>query len=295
VELDAVAAATYATQIGDHIQVADVRRFDPSGPCDVLIAGPPCQGFSTLGKRDPLDPRNELSLEVVRCVAVCRPSVVVIENVAAFLEAPVWTVLASRLERLGYAVSTTVLDATSFGVPQRRLRSFTFASRVGLPEVLPVDGVSTLATVRQAWAGLPDQPDGSNLHYAPRPTALALARMQVIPPGGNKRDIMDRAPHLAAPSWWKLGSQVGDVWGRMLWDEPANTLRTCLQDPTKGRYLHPEQHRVISLREAARLHSIDDRWHFEGAPNRVARQIGNSVPPLLGRAVARAIADVLHA
>ena len=77
--------------------------------------------------------------------------------------------------------------------------------------------------------------------------------------------------------------------GRLVWDEPANTLRTALLNPSKGRYVHPEQNRVITLREAARLHSIPDDWTFVGTPYQVARQIGNSVPPKLGRAVARAI------
>lgn len=294
VELDPLAAQTYALNLGMHIEVADVRSCLPEGPTDVLIAGPPCQGFSTLGKRNPNDPRNYLSLEVVRWAAVCRPAVVVVENVAAFLDAPVWKSVVGGLEELGYETGAVVLDASRFGVPQRRLRSFTFASRVGMPEVHEPENDGEV-TVRDAWSGLPPIPDGRNLHFAPVPTPLAHARMKAIPVGGCRRDIMATAPHLAAPSWWKLGTQAGDCWGRMLWDQPANTLRTCLQDPSKGRYLHPEQHRVISLREAARLHSVDDGWHFVGRPLRVARQIGNSVPPLLGRAVARAVAERLGA
>jgi len=111
----------------------------------------------------------------------------------------------------------------------------------------------------------------------------------MIPEGGDKRDIMRAAPELAPPSWWSFPGQLTDVWGRMEWDRPANTLRTCLQNASKGRYIHPEQERVISLREAARLHSIEDTWSFSGLPTQVARQIGNSVPPRLGRAVARCV------
>lgn len=112
--------------------------------------------------------------------------------------------------------------------------------------------------------------------------------MELIPAGGDKRDILRRAPHLAPPSWHRTTCEVTDVWGRLDWDAPANTLRTCLLNPSKGRYIHPEQHRVISLREAARLHSIPDSWSFAGTPYQVARQIGNSVPPKLGAVVARA-------
>jgi DNA (cytosine-5)-methyltransferase 1 len=294
VELDPLAAQTYAHNLGPHVEVADVRACVPSAVCDVLVAGPPCQGFSTLGKRNPDDPRNFLSLEVVRWAAVSRPKVVVVENVAAFLEAPVWGQLVAGLERLGYETGVVVLDAARFGVAQRRLRSFTFASLVGLPHVVEPD-LAEEVTVRAAWAGLPTSPDGKNLHVAPTPTPLARARIEAVPIGGSRRDILESAPHLAAPSWWRLGTQAGDCWGRMLWDRPANTLRTCLQDPSKGRYLHPDQHRVITLREAARIHSVDDSWHFVGPALRVARQIGNSVPPALGSAVARAVAQQLRA
>jgi DNA (cytosine-5)-methyltransferase 1 len=288
IEIDSVAAATYSKNIGCHIEVSDVLASVPSGRCEVLTAGSPCQSFSTLGKRKQDDPRNYLSLDVLRWAKVLRPKIVVIENVAAFLKAPVWKLLASGLNDLGYEVSASVLNAFDFGAPQNRLRSFTFASRVGIPVIRPMRS-PRVSNVRQAWDGLAKAPDGVNHHYAPRPSELALARMRVIRPGGDKRDVMRYAPELAPPSWWRLNCQVTDVWGRMEWDKPSNTIRTALLNPSKGRYIHPEQHRVISLREAARLHSIPDGWSFVGYPTQIARQIGNSVPPALGRVVARAV------
>jgi DNA (cytosine-5)-methyltransferase 1 len=186
-----------------------------------------------------------------------------------------------------------VLDATHFGVAQRRTRSFTIASRVGLPQVQPTRAGGP-RTVRQAWGGLSARPDGRNNHAAPVPSALALARIRCIPSGGDKRDILRRRPSLAPPSWWRTRSDATDVWGRMEWDEPSNTLRTCLYNPSKGRYIHPEQHRVISMREAARLQSVPDSFRFVGLHTQVSRQIGNGVPPLLGRAVARAVMKVLR-
>ena len=292
VEIDRVAAATYERNIGNHIRVGDIRRTEPEGTCDVLIAGPPCQGFSTLGKRDQNDPRNRLSMEVARWAKATHPQVIVVENVVAFLESPAWSRLADALDGMGYEIEAITLNAFDFGVPQLRHRSFTFASHTSLPviELVKFKGVTT---VRQAWEGLPRVPDGKHGHFAPRPSHLALARMKVIPLGGDKRDVLDKAPHLAAPSWWKVRSAVTDVWGRMRWDTPCNTLRTCFQNASKGRYIHPEQNRVISLREAARLHSIPDNWEFVGSPAQVARQIGNSVPPFLGRATAKAILSVV--
>ena len=291
VEIDPIAAESYAANLGDHVEVTDISRLCPQGRCDVLIAGPPCQGFSTLGRLDPDDPRNELSRHVVRWAKTLRPAIVVIENVAAFLESTEWVRVHRALDRLDYTVSSFVLDAYDYGAPQRRRRSFTVASRSG--EIEPPRRRLGVRTVREAWQDLPKRPDGINHHYSPTPSSVALARMRVIPPGGDKRDVMEKAPQLAPPSWWKVSCEVTDAWGRMEWDSPCNTLRTALQNASKGRYIHPEQHRVMSLREAARLHSIPDCWTFAGLPTQVARQIGNSVPPCLGRAVARSVLATL--
>lgn len=287
VEQNSVAAETYRTNLGDHVVAGDLTRMEPTGRCDVLVAGPPCQGFSTLGTRDKSDPRNRLSLIVGRWAAVLSPKLVVVENVPTFLTSKYWAKLKKQFALLGYETSTAVLNAVDYGLPQIRRRCFAFASRVGTPQIEPPSGAAH-TTVRQAWRGLPVRPTGVNGHVAPTPSTVALARMKVIPPGGDKRDVLRLAPHLAPPSWRKISGEATDVWGRMLWDEPCNTLRTALLNASKGRYIHPEQNRVITLREAARLHGVGDDWGFVGTPYQVARQIGNGVPPPLGRVIARA-------
>jgi len=292
IELDAVAAETYRINLGNHIEVGDVTTISPEGDCDILIAGPPCQGFSTLGSRNPDDPRNALSLEVSTWARILRPKVVVIENVEAFTKSDAWKTVRRRLRRCGYEVGVFVVDAFDFGVAQYRRRSFTIASRVGIGRLIPITRQLN-RTVRNAWKGLPRRPDGKKNHYSPEPSELALARMRVIPQGGDKRNVMDSAPELAPPSWKSIRGEATDVWGRMSWGKPSNTLRTCLQNPSKGRYIHPQQNRVISLREAARIHSIEDSWEFHGLPTQIARQIGNSVPSLLGRAVARMVREMV--
>ncbi len=292
IELDPIAAATYTENLGDHIVCQDIRTVEPAGSCDVLVGGPPCQGFSTLGKRQEDDPRNKLSMEMARWSGILRPKIVVIENVAAFLASTAWQELADILARQGYSVTSQVVNAYDMGAAQLRSRSFTIASRVGKLEIKRAVR-RRVRTVREAWKGLPTHPDGHNHHYAPEPSELALSRMTIIPEGGDKRDVLRLAPELAPPSWTKVAGEVTDVWGRLRWDRPSNTLRTALQNASKGRYIHPEQNRVISLREAARLHSIPDDWTFEGLPTQIARQIGNSVPPVLGRAVARAVRRLL--
>ena len=288
IERDPTACSTYAKNVGPHILQGDVSLLQPPlGHCDALIAGPPCQGFSTLGKRRPDDPRNQLSLEVVRWAIATRPYVIVIENVAAFLKSPVWKVLADELSSLGYTVSTSVLNALNHGTPQKRLRSFTFASLEGFTVNGSIKGSPGPITVAEAWKDLPSRPDGRNHHYSPTPSPIAAARMKVIPPGGDRRDVLAVAPDLSPPSWKRLRNEATGCWGRLQWDQPSQTLRTTLQNPSKGRYIHPDQDRVISLREAARLQGIDDAWTFEGAPCAVARQIGNSVPMGLGKSVAQ--------
>lgn len=288
IEWERIAAETYAHNLGPHVECEDVRKVTPSGRCDVLVAGPPCQGFSTLNQQRTGDRRRTLTLEVARWASVLRPKIVVVENVANFVGTYTWKNLVRRLEALGYNVTFVKCNALDFGVPQRRLRSFTFASKIGDPDVIPLR-FSSVRNVAEAWDGLPKFPDGKNNHFAPTPSELTLKRFCHIPYGGDKRDVMRHAPELAPPSWWSVGCEATDVWGRMTWESPSNTLRTNLYNPSKGRYVHPEQNRVISLREAARLHSISDSWEFVGKHTQVARQIGNSVPPRLGRAVARAV------
>jgi len=230
-------------------------------------------------------------MEILRWAILASPKVVVIENVPPFLSSEIWLRVAEGFGRLNYDIMTFVFNAYDFGVPQIRHRAFVIASKIGFPDIRPITR-KKIKTVREAWSDLSRHANGKNLHYSPKPSELALKRMKILPEGGNKTDIIRKAPELAPPSWFSVRNGLGDIWGRMRWDKPSNTLRTCFQNPSKGRYIHPEENRVISLREAARLHSIDDSWKFCGLPTQIARQIGNSVPPLLGRAIARAVRNL---
>lgn len=293
VELDSSAAATYSKNVGSHIHTKDIRKIKPAGHCDVLIAGPPCQGFSTMSrKRDDTDPRNYLCMETIRWAKAMDPSVVVIENVAPFLQAPIWKKLEREFNKLGYDVQSGVHNAFDFGVPQLRQRSFTIASKINIDPIKKLRQFN-IETVREAWDGLSSVPNGKNHHFAPIPSQKTLERIQFVPPEGDRNELIRLAPHLVPPSLLRLKSGVSDVWGRMKWDKPSNTIRTFMIHPSKGRYIHPEQHRVLSLREAARLQSIPDSWTFEGSITDIARQIGNAVPPGLGRAIAKAVANSL--
>jgi DNA (cytosine-5)-methyltransferase 1 len=292
VELDREAVKSYAANVSKKIVHGSVLSQTPI-ETDVLIAGPPCQGFSTLGRMDPTDARNSLSLDVVRWARDSEAKVVVIENVPPFLKSPQWKLLARRLRKLGYELETWELNAHDFGAPQLRRRAFTVASKVGAIGEPQATGPGCNAG--RAIADLEKMERGEDpLHIWPIPAELAAARIALIPPGGDKRDVIRQAPELCPPSWMKMGCQATDVWGRIEANAPANTLRCTFQNPSKGRYLHPTLNRTLSLREGARLQGIPDQWQMSGRPYAIARQIGNGVPVPLAKAVADKVRAALN-
>lgn len=291
IDVSREAIASYNRNVAPVGVVGSVLAERELPAVDVLIAGPPCQGFSTLGRQDPLDIRNGLALAVPEWAERCGAAVVVIENVPPFLRSPQWRQLAKRLERLGYAVQTWELEAADYGTPQLRRRGFTVASRIG-PIPMPVS-VSTRVSAGEALV-VPIAA-GDPMHRWPVPVGIAATRIALVPPKGDKRDIMRSRPDLCPPSWVRVGCQATDVWGRIDPAQPANTLRCTFQNPSKGRYLHPTENRCISLREGARLQGVPDCWVFEGKNYPVARQIGNGVPIPLATAVIRAVAQIVDA
>ena len=257
----------------------------------MIIAGPPCQGFSTLGRRDPKDVRNKLCLEVTRWAAEATAKIVVIENVPPFLGSPQWKTLELALRGLGMGVETWELDAVDHGVPQRRKRSFTVASKIGrVGAPLPAQRGGPAGP---AIKGNRELPGPDPLHTWPIPKGVAAERILLVPPRGDKRDILMAAPEICPPSWARVGCHATDVWGRVDPDAPANTIRCTFQNPSKGRYLHPTENRVLSLREGARLQGIPETWQMHGDPYPVARQIGNGVPIPLAIAVAQRVKEAL--
>lgn len=291
VDLSKEAIASYNRNVAAVGEVGSVLEPRTLPQATALLAGPPCQGFSTLGRQDPLDVRNELALVVPDWADRCGASVVVVENVPPFLRSRQWSELSAAFRTGGYEVFAWELEAAEHGVPQWRRRSFTIASRIGrIDAPAPCDRFLSAGPVIAA----PVAP-GDPMHVWPTPKGVAAERIALIPPGGDKRDVMRVAPDLCPPSWAKVGCQATDVWGRLVPDEPANTLRCTFQNPSKGRYLHPTENRTLSLREGARLQGVPDDWTFVGLPYPVARQIGNGVPIPLATAVMSAIAKALAA
>jgi DNA (cytosine-5)-methyltransferase 1 len=289
VDLSKEAVSSYNLNLPPVAVAASATEWAEIPKAEILIAGPPCQGFSTLGRQDPLDVRNSLALEVPRWAAMAEPRVAIVENVPPFLASAQWAEMAAQFEALGYEIFTWILDAVDYGTPQLRRRAFTIASRIGVFD--PPEPQLHVATVGEVLRR-PIKADDP-LHRWPEPVGIAADRIALIPALGDKRDVMRLAPHLCPPSWEKMGCHATDVWGRMDPTTPANTIRCTFQNPSKGRYLHPVENRTISLREGARLQGVPDSWSFVGRPYPVARQIGNGVPVPLAAAVAATVKSAL--
>lgn len=314
VEIDRHAAATYAQNFGDHIHVGDITDWVRGSipRADVVVGGPPCQGFSALGRQDPKDPRNLLWRQYVETLRRVRPAFFILENVPQFLKSPEFGLLQSETGKggllAGYALEPHLLLASEYGVSQARKRAVVIGRRRELDEVgIPIPGPSRpLSAALPGWLNpvvrdteLPDSviefrgeaiPGAfkvRDLHITRRPTELSMARFRAIPPGGSRRDLPDE---LKAECWRNHRTGSGDVMGRLSWNKPSVTIRTEFFKPEKGRYLHPEQHRPITHAEAAFIQGFPEDFVWCGTKASIARQIGNAVPPPLARAVAEHVA-----
>lgn len=329
VEWDRSAAATYAANFGNHVTCADISELSDNvfPEADVVVGGPPCQGFSNLGTRNPDDPRNLLWREYARVVRLAKPNVFVLENVPQFLKSDQYELLVDWSENgplRDYELAAAVLNAADYGVAQRRRRAIVVGSRCGQPTLPPPshgkdDPAAPWATVRDALSdipyetgptvlptqrlesGIPGPFKVTELHLSRQPRELSLRRYELIPPGGGRFNLPDRL----LPNCWKnKPTGTVDVMGRMEWDKPSLTIRTEFFKPEKGRYLHPQWdthdphkqvNRSISHWEAARIQSFPDDFVWCGSKIEIAKQIGNAVPPLLAEAVARHLTDTLLA
>lgn len=313
VELDDAAARTFKQNFDCPVQSGPIEDIEDEAfpEAEVIIGGPPCQGFSPLGRdRDDVSrvQLNELWQQYFRAVKRVRPVAFVIENVPEFQRSAQFAKLLrlmetdSCLKEYGYGYG--VLNAADYGVPQRRRRGIFVAVR-GVPDV-PWPPPQThgpdspenvpYATLRDAIADLPMHPDRTEiefddegtqyLHFRRTPKPISLERYRAIPEGGNRFDLARNRPDLLPNCWKNKPTGTTDVMGRLWWDKPSFTIRTEFYKPEKGRYLHPSADRPITHREAARLQSFPDSFIFEGSKIQVGRQIGNAVPPLLGKAIA---------
>lgn len=281
----------------------------------VVFGGPPCQGFSTSNQRtrSANNPTNWLFSEYLRFVKMVRPEWVVFENVKGILEtegAYFLDRVTLGLKRLKYAVTVWVLNASAYGVPQRRSRVFVIGSLDGIDMKTTVTGSESVVTVRDAIQDLPILKNGAAIdvlpyrsapsspfakqmrgrirtcanHLVTRSQQHILSRYKSVPAGGNFADIPVDLMH----NYENLNRCHTGIYRRLQWDEPS----VVIGNYRKNMLIHPSQNRGLSVREAARLQSFPDTFVFHGSIGFQQQQVGNAVPPLLAKAVFEAIRRV---
>lgn len=311
VEIDPVSAKSYSlNHQGTNLIVDDIRRVRgpqilkqaglSRGELDLLTGCPPCQAFSTLRtrrrKQQVEDPSKELIIEMLRLVRSIRPRAVIVENVPGLANDNHFAGFRLGLKQAGYQSMYAVLNASDFGVPQRRKRLILVALR---GKDIPLGWSSYRCdrrTVRNAISHLaPPGTSGDLLHDIPeRRTPAMIARIKATPKnGGSRRDI---SPELQCACHTRIDG-FKDVYGRMAWDDVAPTITSGCNNPSRGRFLHPEEDRAITLREAALLQTFPPSYQFcfDRGKEHVACQIGNAFPPNMIRPIARIISRELLA
>ncbi|MCY4129520.1 MAG: DNA cytosine methyltransferase [Gammaproteobacteria bacterium] len=308
VDIDPLSIETYEANHDDvTVWTADIRDLEPSeiqstldlepGDLDLVAGCPPCQGFSTMrtlnGSLQVEDPRNDLLLEVLRFVDALRPKAVMIENVPGLADDESFQVFCGRMKKAGYCGDQDVLNAAEYGVPQRRKRLIYVAGlRTEIPFAEPVEDK---LTVKDAIGDLPKPgQSGDPIHdLSERRTPQVMRLIQRIPQDGGSRTDLPIEDQLECH---KRCDGFKDVYGRMAWSEVAPTITSGCFNPSKGRFLHPEEHRAITMREAALLQGFPDSYKFPKATSKssLAMMIGNALPPPFIAAHAKVIRNTLQ-
>jgi DNA (cytosine-5)-methyltransferase 1 len=306
-----------------------LRAANYEGEIDLVAGGPPCQGFSTAGKKDPADPRNTLIGDFLRIVGELRPKAFMLENVTGLVTmhgGSLFEGVLAQIEALGYKYTWRIIFAPDYGLPQMRKRLVVLGSRDGEPPTFPEpshfkpgmptplfggepyvsvsDALSDLPEIAEASVGIDyrtppatsfqrlmrERPDlPIKNHQSSKHRPETMAYYALIPPGGTALDI---------PIELRNGKQGVQRW-------PNNGLsRTITTEPTD--FLHPSLNRVPTVRETARIQSFPDWFEFLGqrtTGNKMRRlgycsqtqQVGNAVPPLLAKAIGESLLNWLNA
>jgi len=325
VDIDHSACETYAMNVGVQPIECDLRNVTGEqilkraglkrGEVDVVVGCPPCQGFSSLRrirKGDSPDRRDDLLIVFAQRIVEIFPRMVIFENVPGIMRGRGKIFLRKfikKLERQGYFPIGKLLNAANFGVPQQRKRLILVFTREEaitdyliplLPRETHADPsrakderLLNWVTVEDTIADLPSLNSGEkhesiHLHEAADHGENALTIIRNIPKNGGSRK--DLPKHLWLPCHKKMsGRGAESVYGRMVWSKPSPTITSRCVVPACGRFIHPDQDRGITPREAARLQSFDDNCNFEGTKESITWQIGNAMPPVLGTAIGEAI------
>ncbi len=316
-EIDTAIAMSYSKNhprtkmINEDITKLNIEEvFKPyQNNVEVIVGGPPCQGFSQKGKRKTIhDKRNFLFRNYFKVVEYVRPKYFVIENVPNILTAENGLFkkeIISLFESIGYSINCDVLKASDYGVPQDRRRAIILGRLGNVKPLLPkaenkivtvYDAISDLAFLASGEGEeeqtYPAEPltyfqrimrKGAKIlynHVATKHSKAAIKKLEMIPPGKGKEVL---------PESMLTKSIYSGTWSRMLYDGQSVTITTRFDTPSSGRFTHPILNRCITVREAARIQTFPDNFIFYGSKGSQMKQVGNAVPPLLGKAIAEAI------
>ena len=290
---DPLALQTYkANHKKVRIWEKDIRKVRPKkvlsecgikpGQLDLLAGCPPCQGFSTLRTRNGSvevdDPRNDLLLDFLRFIKKIRPRAVMMENVPGLAADPRFISFMKKMERRGYKGKCRILNASWYGVPQRRRRLIYLA---GLDMEIPfAASLTAMKTVKETIGDLPKAGEsGDPVHDIKETrTQKIMEFIRLVPKDGGSREDLPEEFQLECH---RKCRGFHDIYGRMAWNDVAPTITSGCFNPSKGRFLHPEEDRAITMREAALLQGFPPKYRFPTIQNKsaTALMIGNALPP----------------
>lgn len=283
---------------------------------DIVVGGPPCQSYSTLGKRQ-MDDRANLFMQYKRVLKILQPKAFVFENVVGILsmdKGNLFKQVQAEFEDLGYSLQYRVLDAVNFGVPQHRERVILVGFKGDNNFVYPApthgEGLKPYVTLKDAIGDLPVLKSGEKKtnyaseatneflefvrkntsdvveeHSAPKNGAHLVKIMEVLKDGQSKDDL---------PEDIRPKSGYGNTYAKLWWEKPSTTITRNFACPSSSRCIHPRDSRAMSIREGARLQSFPDDYKFYGADGMKRLEIGNAVPPLLSMAIAKQMLEALN-
>lgn len=323
IDNDKAAVETFNSNFGEkdhcvHENIESWLEHSDVPSADIVIGGPPCQGFSLLNKNRTGDVRRELWEPYIDIVVNSGAPLFIMENVPGLLKSLEFSDIHERARDSGFSLHYAVLNTADYGVPQIRKRAIVFGIK---EEEFDLDDCFSFPpnpthrspaessdlpvwnTVKDFIGDLPRRTKGTeirfndpaplNLHFGRNPTDISKERYRAVPPGGNRFDLQRNRPDLTPQCWIKKKSGGTDLFGRLWWDRPSVTIRTEFFKPEKGRYLHPSANRPISHREAARIMSFPDDFQFFGTKIEIAKQIGNAVPPVFAGEIAQFASRIL--
>lgn len=263
--------------------LSSLDSYDPMSP-KVLIGCAPCQGFTAHRKKnwDKPDARNGLIEAFTKIALEIMPDCIIMENVPELLSKKYWhhfLFFQQRLKEYGYIVKQSIHNAAEFGVPQERFRAIIIAMKEDFYLPKSKFSYNEFRTVRDAIADLEPVRAGEKsvtdeLHKSVNHKKSTIEVIKAVPLNGGSR------PEGLGPKCLHNFKGFADVYGRLYWDKPSITITHYARNPASGRFVHPEQHRGLTIREVARLQSFPDGFEFLGGSDDIYRQIGGTASPI---------------